>query len=87
MLANDERFEDERLKLKLSVVKRDEFELLGVMREFPKLLEGRGTSYESSILNRRLVAVLDVDKIDWRLKVFLERKISLCTGMAGLGIS
>lgn len=65
MLASDDRFEDERLKLKLSEVKSDEFELLGVMRELPKLLAGRGTSYdESSILNNKLFAVLDVDKID-----------------------
>lgn len=87
MFASDDRFDDERLKLKLSEVKSDEFELLGVMREFPKLLAGRGTSYESSILNKRLVAVLDVDKIDCRLRAFLARKFSWFTGTAGLGIS
>lgn len=87
MLASDDRFDDDKLKLKLSEVKRDEFELLGVMREFPKLLEGRGTSYESSILNKRLVAVLEVDKIDWRLNTFLNLKFSFATGTAGFGIS
>lgn len=44
MLANEERFEDDKLRLKLSEVKREEFELLGVIRELPKLLAGRGTS-------------------------------------------
>lgn len=87
MLTSDDRFDDERLKLKLSEVKSEEFELLGVIREFPRLLDGRGTSYESSILSRRLVAVLDVDKIDWRLTACLALKFSLFTGTAGFGIS
>jgi hypothetical protein len=64
MFASDDRFDDDKLKLKLSDVNSDEFELLGVIRELPKLLDGRGTSYESSILNSKLVAVLEVDKID-----------------------
>jgi hypothetical protein len=55
---------DEKLKLKLSEVRSEEFELLGVICEFPKLLEGLGTSYESSILLNKLVAVLDVDKTE-----------------------
>jgi hypothetical protein len=67
MLANEERFDDENERLRLSEVRRDEFELLGVMCEFPKLLADRGTSYESSILLKRLVAMLDVDNTDWRL--------------------
>jgi hypothetical protein len=87
MFTNDDRFDEERLRLKLSEVKSDEFELLGVMREFPRLLDGLGTSYESSILNKRLVAVLEVDKIDCRLKAFLALKFSLFTGTAGFGIS
>jgi hypothetical protein len=62
MLANDERFDDEKLRLRLSDVSNDEFELLGVI--FPKLLDERGTSYESSILLNRLVAVLDVDNTE-----------------------
>jgi hypothetical protein len=64
MFANDERFDDEKLKLKLSEVKSDEFELLGVIREFPILLDGRGVSYESSILLNRLVAMLELDNTD-----------------------
>jgi hypothetical protein len=62
--ANEERFDDERLRLRLSDVRSEEFELLGVIRELPRLLAGRGTSYESSILSDRLCAVLEVDKID-----------------------
>lgn len=88
MFANDDRFEDERLKLRLSDVKRDEFELLGVIRKLPRLLDGRGTSYdESSILKNKLVAVLELDRIDWRLNACLNRWCSLTTGTAGLGMS
>lgn len=64
MLASDDRLDDDRLRLKLSDVSSDEFELLGVIRELPRLLDGLGTSYESSILSCKLFAVLDVDKID-----------------------
>lgn len=86
-MAIEDRFEDERLRLMLSEVINDEFELLGVIRELPKLLDGLGTSYESSILNKKLVAVLDVDKIDWRLGPCLILRFSLAIETAGLGIS
>lgn len=87
MFANDDRFDEEKLKLRLSDVKSEELELLGVMCEFPKLLEGLGTSYESSILLNKLVAVLDVERTDWRLMPCFGRKFSLlATAATGLGL-
>lgn len=67
MFASDDLFDDERLKFKLSDVSKDELELLGVILEISKLLDGRGTSYASSILSCRLVVVLEFDKVDCRL--------------------
>lgn len=90
MFASDDRFDEEKLKLRLSDVKRDELELLGVICEFPKLLDGLGTSYESSILLNKLVAVLDVERTEWRQIpcCCFGRKFSLlATATAGLGMS
>lgn len=88
MLASEERFDDEKLRLRLSEVRSEEFELLGVMREFPKLLDGRGTSYESSILLNKLVAVLEDDKTECRLFPCLALGFSeFITAMAGFGMS
>lgn len=64
MFASEERFEDEKLRLRLSDVSSDELELLGVIRELPKLLDGRGTSYSSILEKQRLVDVLELERID-----------------------
>lgn len=88
MLASEERLDDEKLRLRLSEVRSDEFELLGVILEFPKLLDGRGTSYESSILLNKLVAVLEDDKTEWRLFPCLVLGFSeFMIAIAGFGMS
>lgn len=64
MFASEERFDEEKLRLRLSDVSSDELELLGVIRELPKLLDGRGTSYSSILEKQRLVDVLELERID-----------------------
>jgi hypothetical protein len=89
MFANDDRFDEEKLRLRLSDVKREELELLGVICELPKLLDGLGTSYESSILLSKLVAVLDVERTECRLipNCFGRKFSLLATATAGFGMS
>ena len=88
MFASEERLDDEKLRLRLSEVRSDEFELLGVILEFPKLLDGRGTSQESSILLNKLVAVLEDDKTERRLFPCLVLGFSeFITAIAGFGMS
>ena len=57
------------LRLKLSDVRSEEFELLGVkMRLVSKLFDGFGMSYDESsiLLNCKLVDAVELDNVDWR---------------------